>query len=150
MKITEETLLEELKLPYLETILEEVFLLDFPQSLKTVGELSSKSGLLLDETKNRLSKLQKQTKNIKYQGKIPPAGECVYLDVSLEKIRLGEPFQPLIHLCDYEFKNSLLEFKKSEKLILVLSSLDARAFSAAMYLRDQGFENVFMLESDLF
>ncbi len=150
MKITEETLLEELKLPYLETILEEVFLLDSHQSLKTVGELSSKSGLLLDETKSRLSKLQKQSKNIQYKGELPPAGECIYLDVSLEKMSLGKSFQPLKHLCDHEFKNGLLELKKSEHLILVLSSQDTRSFSAAMYLRDQGFQNVFMLERRLF
>jgi len=147
MKIIEETLLQELKLPYLEVILEEIFLLNPLHAPKTVGELSLRSGLLLEETKNRLSKLKEQSENIKYQGEIPPLEEYIYLDVSLEKTSLNESFQPLMRLYDAEFKDGLLKLKKTEKLILVISISETRSFSAAMYLRDQGFKNVFMLEA---
>lgn len=146
MKITEKTLLEELSLPYLKTLLEEVFLLPKEKEIKTVGELSSKTGLVLDETKRRLSELKKLSEKIQYTGEIPPQEPVFYLDVSLEAFQPSKLYKPLSHLSDPHFKDSLLALKAKNILTLVLSTSDERSFSAAMYLRQQSFKKVFMLE----
>lgn len=150
IKLTKNTNLSELKLPYLSVILDESFLIPEAKEIKTIGDLSLKSGVSLDETRRRLEEFRRLSNGIEYDNEKPSSlQDFIYLDVSAHssKAELKPEYTPAISLWEENFQKILPSLKEQESKILVLSKDGKRGFSAAMYLRRLGFKNIFIMKS---
>lgn len=148
-KLTATTKLNELSLPFLEVILEEMFLLSSENSSLSIEELSQKTGMKLDDIKRRLSLILKEGSSLFVDlPKVKAMENPVFLNMTLVPTsRLIKPmFKPEASLFERNFKERLLELKDSSSQKVLFSEDPKRSFSAGLYLRGQGFKNLYCLK----
>jgi hypothetical protein len=154
------TKLQELSLPYLEVILEEIFLMP-PAFLggerldegATIGDLVAYSGIKEDEVKRRLRQLVSWSAGIMLsvervkQLHVADPNDVVVLDIRNDISSADRMLDCAVPLRAEDFESLFCECKAANKTLVILAESSSRAFSAALYCKEQGLDKVFALQS---
>lgn len=152
LKLTEFTKLSSLSLPYLDVILDEVFLVPNPKRIINIKDLAITSKLNIDDTIRRLRELYTLSQNLDYSHETilklsSKAQKTLYIEASSTKQTPMHHFKPLKYLWSSDFKIILQEIKNDKTLSIIICPNGKRSFSAAMYLRNLGYSNLFILKN---
>ena len=149
IKIPQNSKLCDLEIPFLDVVLEEVFLVSKTKTDLTIEELSSLSLLKIDEITRRLREIKRLSVGLEITRlKIKELEKPFYLEVSFPKAKkkLKKEFNPAFFLSESGFKDGLLKIKKHKGAIILISEELRKSFSAAIYLKQQGFTDIYTLK----
>ena len=148
-KLNPQTVFSSLKLPHSDVIMEEVFFLPMEAENSTLKELSNKTGLSYNKVVAHLTKIQNLAKDLEWENTKENLKKVKV--VNLEKnspsfLEDSFPKEELISFWDPRFKDELTKALHSSQILVFFSSDSKRAFSAVMYLRGQGYGNIYLLK----
>jgi hypothetical protein len=152
MKISPKTILADLKLPFLDVVLDEIFYIppqslfpDLPAPPTTVAELAQRIQINEDRVVHLVREVWKQAQGVQLsQEEFDGMGPSAYFLVSTGSDPVPPGLSPRYNLNQRFLQDHMEELKAAPKTIVVSENVP-QAFSAAMYLRSMGVDRAFFL-----